>query len=57
MHNHAAMKHLYIFDLPSKSANNGIGTYIKQLVEMVRSWKDFQVSMIMLQTITEIMLV
>lgn len=57
MHNHAAMKHLYIFDLPSKSANNGIGTYIKQLVEMVRSWKDFQVSMIMLQANTEIFFV
>ena len=42
------MKHLYIFDIPSSSANNGIGTYIKQVVEMVRRWKDFQVSMIML---------
>lgn len=53
MHNHAALKHLYIFDLPSKSANNGIGTYIKQLVETVCSWKVFQVSMIMLQTNAE----
>jgi len=47
------MKHLYIFDIPSYSVNNGVGTYIKQLLEMVKRWKDFQVSMIMLQTNAE----
>lgn len=47
------MKHLYIFDIPSSSANNGVGTYIRQLVEMIKRWRDFQVSMIMLQTNAE----
>ena len=47
------MKTLYIFDDIQLSSNCGVGTYLKELTQLVMSWGDMQLCMIMFRTNVE----
>ena len=47
------MKTLYIFDDVQLSSNCGVGTYLKELTQLVMSWGDMQICMIMFRANVE----
>ena len=47
------MKTLYIFDDVQLSSNCGVGTYLKELTQLVTSWGDMQICMIMFRANVE----
>ena len=47
------MKTLYIFDDVQLSSNCGIGTYLKELTQLVMSWGNMQICMIMFKAYVE----